>query len=195
MWFNLICPLLVYLKIVDLNFISLTVHGSTASLVSTASSLAAGAGSEERQAHEVSIKLDIIHSNLFEPSTYLLVIQSTNAHGTVQTRPSDTYHYVACYYFEGSIRFVLERQFIARDLSPFCRRIHYKINTQNKLIDPSRGVSLKSTINMQLDYKTLNCICQNKTRLSSANVTHNHVYKNQEKLNLQPTKSKLTKCK
>lgn len=30
------------------------VHGSTASLVSTASSLAAGAGSEERQAHEVS---------------------------------------------------------------------------------------------------------------------------------------------
>lgn len=33
--------------------LSYTVHGSTASLVSTASSLAAGAGSEERQAHEV----------------------------------------------------------------------------------------------------------------------------------------------
>lgn len=85
-------------------------HGSTASLVSTASSLAAGAGSEERQAHEVSIKLDIIYTNLFEPSMYLLVIQSTNAHGTVQTRPSDTYH------------MVLRRLLLLRGLKKICTR-------------------------------------------------------------------------
>ncbi|XP_037300825.1 protein sickie isoform X3 [Manduca sexta] len=59
------------------------VHGSTASLVSTASSLAAGAGAEERHAHEVNINVRKLRRELADAKekVHTLTTQlTTNAH-------------------------------------------------------------------------------------------------------------------